>query len=392
MNRRAFLLLATAGTFGAALGTNSLMKLATESESRRGVLHTPSSTLYSASDNPAGGHFLTRLDMTSGQVQSCPVPMRGHAVLPLAGDKALLFGRRPAFECAVVIFPPSPLEGRREQRLGAALGVRGIPATAGRHFNGHGCLSASGDVLFTTENDYDGKRGVLGIRDSQTFQHLGEYDTFGLDPHDVHLMPDGKTLVIANGGIEQHPDFGRRKLNLDTMQPSLVYIDAASGKKIDEYRLLDHHLSIRHLLVTATGDVGVALQYEGDLYQRQPQSLVAWQTHGKDLQLLGIKLTDIQPFNGYMADLAYDPRQKILAVTSPRGNHITFWNIETQTFLSASSLTEPSGIQFMTDTETFLVSGATGELHTLTASPTEINAIKLQYMPATLWDNHLVLA
>jgi len=146
------------------------------------------------------------------------------------------------------------------------------------------------------------------------------------------------------------------------------------------------------LLVTATGDVGVALQYEGDLYHRQPQSLVAWQTHGKDLQLLGIKPTDIQPFNGYMADLAYDPRQKILAVTSPRGNHITFWNIETQTFLSASSLTEPSGIQFMPDTETFLVSGATGELHTLTASPTEINAIKLQYMPATLWDNHLVLA
>jgi len=213
MNRRAFLLLATAGTFGAALGTNSLMKLATESESRRGVLHTPSSTtLYSASDNPNGGHFLTRLDMASGQVQSCAVPMRGHAVLPLAGDKALLFGRRPAFECAVVIFPPSPLEGE-------GLGVRGIPATAGRHFNGHGCLSANGDVLFTTENDYDEKRGVLGIRDSKTFQHIGEYDTFGLDPHEVQLMPDGKTLVVANGGIETHPDFGRRKLNLDTMQP-----------------------------------------------------------------------------------------------------------------------------------------------------------------------------
>ncbi|MBO0613631.1 DUF1513 domain-containing protein [Thiothrix fructosivorans] len=242
------------------------MKLATESESRRGVLHTPSSTtLYSASANPTGGHFLTRLDMASGQVQSCAVP-------------------------------------------------------------------------------------------------------------------------------EQHPDFGRRKLNLDTMQPSLVYVDAASGKKIDEYRLPDHHLSIRHLLVTATGDVGVALQYEGDLYQRQPQSLVAWQTHGKDLQLLGIKPTAIQLFNGYMADLAYDPHQKILAVTSPRGNHITFWNIETQTFLSASSLTEPSGIQFMPNTETFLVSGATGELHTVTASPTEISATKLQYMSATLWDNHLVLA
>ena len=385
LSRRTFLILATAGVFGSALGVNALMK-------RAAAVPAKATHLYSASDNPAGGHFLTRMEMASGQAQSCAVPMRGHAVLPLAGDKTLLFGRRPAFECAVVEFagriPPIP----NPSPAGGEGSVIPIKAMAGRHFDGHGCFSASGDVLFTTENDYDGKRGVLGIRDSQTFQHLGEYDTFGLDPHDIHLMPDGKTLVIANGGIEQHPDFGRRKLNLDTMQPSLVYVDAASGKKIDEYRLPDHHLSIRHLLVTATGDVGVALQYEGDLYQRQPQSLVAWQTHGKDLQLLGIKPTAIQPFNGYMADLSYDPRQKILAVTSPRGNHITFWNIETQTFLSASSLTEPSGIQFMPDTETFLVSGATGELHTVTASPTKISATKLQYIPTTLWDNHLVLA
>ncbi|MGB3916080.1 MAG: DUF1513 domain-containing protein [Thiothrix litoralis] len=376
MNRRAFLLLATAGTFGSALGVNTLMQQANATESRKGVLTMPATTLYSASDNPAGGHFLTRLDLANGQMQSRAVPMRGHAVLPLTHGRVLLFGRRPALECAVV-------DWQKE--------ISGIPATAGRHFNGHGCLSAAGDVLFTSENAYDEKRGVLGIRDSKTFQHLGEYDTCGLDPHDVQLMPDGKTLVIANGGIEQHPDFGRRKLNLDTMQPSLVYIDAASGKKIDEYRLPDHHLSIRHLLVTATGDVGVALQYEGDLYKHQPQSLVAWQTHGKDLQLIGINTAAIQPFNGYMADLAYDPHQKILAVTSPRGNCITFWNIEKQTFLSASSLTEPSGIQFMPDTETFLVSSATGELHSVTASPTEVNAIKFQYIPDTLWDNHLVL-
>ena len=85
-------------------------------------------------------------------------------------------------------------------------------------------------MLFTTENDYNGKRGVLGIRDSQSLQPVGEYATDGLDPHDVQLLPDGKTLVVANGGIETHPDFGRRKLNLDTMQPSLVYLDSETGK------------------------------------------------------------------------------------------------------------------------------------------------------------------
>ncbi|MDQ5769478.1 DUF1513 domain-containing protein [Thiothrix subterranea] len=375
MNRRQFLLLATAGTFGAALGVNALMKRAAGTPVEA---DTNLTRLYSASDNPHGGHFLTRLDMASGQLQSCAVPMRGHAVLPLANDAALLFGRRPAFECAVVMFT----EAQNTP----------ISATAGRHFNGHGCLSAAGDALFTTENAYDEKRGVLGIRDSKTFQHLGEYDTFGLDPHDVQLMPDGKTLVIANGGIEQHPDFGRRKLNLDTMQPSLVYLDAQTGKKIAEYRLPDRHLSIRHLIATADGSVGVALQYEGNLYRQQPASLVAWQPHGGELQLLDISTADVALFNGYMADLAYDPQQQILAVSSPRGNHTSFWSTRERRFLHAHSLPEPSGIAFLPQQQQFLVSDATGGIHRFPSTLQPAPASLLHQFPDKRWDNHLVIA
>ena len=35
----------------------------------------------------------------------------------------------------------------------------------------------------------------------------------------------GRMLAIANGGIETNPDFGRTKLNLDHMEPSLVLVD-----------------------------------------------------------------------------------------------------------------------------------------------------------------------
>ena len=82
-----------------------------------------------------------------------------------------------------------------------------ISAATGRHFYGHGCLSADKSVLFTTENDYDAVKGVIGIRDAKDFQSVGEYSSYGIGPHDIHLMPDGKTLVVANGGIQTHPDF-----------------------------------------------------------------------------------------------------------------------------------------------------------------------------------------
>ena len=118
---------------------------------------------------------------------------------------------------------------------------------------------------------------------------------------------------------------------------------------------------------------------------------MAWQHHGKDLQLLNINQATVSPLNGYMADLAFDPQQRILAVTASRANHVTFWDIEKQQFLSAYSLTEPCGITFITATRQFLVTGATGEMYTMNTSDTGINATKLHYNPELLWDNHLVL-
>ena len=375
MNRRQFLLLATAGSFGAALGVSELMKFAAQPAP---VSATPTPTwLYSASDNPAGGHFLSKLNLSSGTVQSLPVGVRGHGVLPMSDGRVVMFGRRPAFACEVVNFDDAS--------------NLTLNAINGRHFAGHGCLSGRGDVLFTTENDYNGKRGVLGIRDSKSLQPVEEYTTYGLDPHDVQLLPDGKTLVVANGGIETHPDFGRRKLNLDTMQPSLVYLDSETGKKLDEYRLPDHQLSIRHLIVTPDGDIGVALQYEGDLYRKQPASLVAWQHAGGDLRLLTVDNPTVAQFNGYMADLAYDPQQRIAAVTSPRGNHVTFWDTDAGAFLAAIPLTEPSGLAFI-PAQGFVVSGANGDLHRCQVTKHSTNATLLHKFTDTLWDNHLTIA
>ncbi|MCB1620513.1 MAG: DUF1513 domain-containing protein [Thiothrix sp.] len=372
LKRRRLLQLAGTGLLGAAFGTGM-------PRTQAGL----ASTLFSASDHLDGGHFLTRLELQTGIRCSQATPMRGHALTLLPDGRVLMIGRRPAFTSAIVNLPAPTGTGVDDH-------LTLLQATAGRHFDGHGCLSADGGVLFTTENAYDEKRGVLGIRDSRTFEHLGEYATHGLDPHDLKLMPDGKTLVVANGGIEQHPDFGRRKLNLDTMQPSLVYLDMASGQKIDEYRLPDHQLSIRHLTVTDRGEVGVALQYEGNLHRSQPASLVAWQAGGGDLTLLAIGPEAIVPLRGYMADLAYNERAAILAVTTPRGGQVTFWSVREQRFLQAMSLPEPGGIAFLPHPEAFLVSCADGSIHALQATPEGVKA-SLQYrFTDSIWDNHLL--
>ena len=372
MNRRQFLGLAAFGAGGALSGWQKLFPQANSPNTK-----LPATRLYSATNTLEDSHFLTELDITTGKTRSQVLPWRGHALVPVANGKILLIGRRPAFQCAVVDFALQQLHT--------------FNATLERHFEGHACWSATDDVLFTTENDYGNARGVIGIRDRQTWQPVGEYPTYGIGAHDLHLMPDGKTLVVANGGIQTHPDFGRRPLNLDTMQPSLVYIDAATGKKLDEYRLPDRFLSIRHLIVTAQGDIGVALQYEGDLYRNQPASLVAWQAYNQELRLLPIDKEQVSAFKGYMADLAWAPQRQLLAVTSPRGGHVTFWDTQEQRFLSSCVLPEPSGIVYQADAATFLVSDTSGGIYQFSANQQPASANLLYQIPTLQWDNHMIM-
>ncbi len=76
---------------------------------------------------------------------------------------------------------------------------------------------------------------MIGVRDATDgYKQIGEFPAHGLEPHDIALLADGRTMVIANGGIRTHPDRGDDELNLPEMQPSLVYVDIATGDLLEE--------------------------------------------------------------------------------------------------------------------------------------------------------------
>ena len=150
----------------------------------------------------------------SGSIEfSVDLPARGHAAAahPLRAE-AVAFARRP---------------GRFALVLDCHSGVvlTQLDAPVGRHFYGHGAFSADGGLLFTTENEFDTARGVIGVWDTTDgYRRVGEFASGGIGPHEMRLMPDGTTLVVANGGIETHPDSGRTKLNIASMRPNLTRV------------------------------------------------------------------------------------------------------------------------------------------------------------------------
>ena len=51
------------------------------------------------------------------------------------------------------------------------------------------------------------RRGMIGVRDATDgYRQIGEFGAQGMEPHDIALLGDGRTMVIANGGIRTHPE------------------------------------------------------------------------------------------------------------------------------------------------------------------------------------------
>jgi hypothetical protein len=129
-------------------------------------------------------------------------------------------------------------------------------------------------------------------------------------------MPDGTTLAVANGGIRTHPDHDRAPLNLETMQPSLTYVEIASGRRESAVQPPPalHQLGIRHAAVNARGLVAVAMQYEGSKRDRLPLVALA---EGEDLRFLETPYDILGRMRQYTGAIAFDRSGELLAVSSP---------------------------------------------------------------------------
>lgn len=297
------------------------------------------------------------------------LPDRGHDItFDPVSRKSVIFARQPG--TFAIVFDHN---GASEP-----ITIASIP---GRHFFGHGVFSPDGAFLYATENDFDNAAGMVGIYDARNkFTRLGEFPTHGVGPHELLLLPDGKTLVIANGGIETHPDFGRAKLNLPTMKPSLVFVDRVTGDLLEKHELPAelHQLSIRHMAIDGGNTVWFGCQHEGPM--TETPSLVGRASRGKELSLLEMPEKVLTGFRNYIGSVAANTEAGTVAVSSPQGNCFAVIDAASGRIVSDASLVEVCGLA--PDQSGFLATTGAGEI----VAP-ERASIKA---PDYVWDNHLL--
>lgn len=326
--------------------------------------------LVSACRRSDGRYALVLLTLDGRVVREIALSDRGHDI---AVDRrrglAVAFSRRPG--TFAVAFAT---DGSGDPVVFAA--------REDRTFSGHGVFSQDGRQLYATENDADTGDGLLGVYETSNWRRVGELPTRGIDPHEVILLADGKTLVVANGGIEMS---GREKLNIAAMAPSLVFLDAANGETRAMHRLAAdlNRLSIRHIASDAAGQVWFGGQWEGAL--TESPELVGRACVDQPLRLIEAPRPLGTMLKGYIGSVAVSGDGKVLAAAAPRAGRTIFVETGSGRVVGETVLADGCGIAGIS-AHGFALSSGHGDL--VREEPGK-NPDFRSVLDGTAFDNHL---
>ena len=196
--------------------------------------------------------------------------------------------------------------------------------------------------------------------------------------------------MIANGGIKTE-QASREELNLDTMHPSLVYLNRHDGALLEQITPEHNQMSVRHLAMHDDGTVMIGIQFQGEKHINVPLVL----THKRgdiDFTPLIMPNNQWQRFHQYIASVAVDSKRNQLCVTTPIGGCAAIFDLNTRALIDDVSLPDCAGASVWINNidsdisndskgeeSSFIVSDGQGQLtrlniHDLTIVDPELNS------------------
>ena len=331
--------------------------------------------LLSARDDVDGNHFAVGYTLDGTQVFNTQVKQRchdiiNHPTLPIA----LFVARRPGTESYLISLKDGAL-------------LQTVTSLPNRHFYGHAVIHKDGEWLYATENDTtDPGRGLLGVYRfaGDRLIHSGEIPTHGVGPHQVSWMPDGETLVVANGGIRTEAE-SRVEMNLNAMEPSLVLMQR-DGTLLSKETLAQQMNSVRHLGIASDGTVVAGQQFMGPSHESS--ELLAIKRPGQPFVAFAVPEHQLQAMGHYTASVAVHSDLRLVALTAPRGNRFFIWDLDSGEVRLDAPLPDCAGVGAVADG--FVVTSGQGRCRYYDCRQTTLVAKPLE-LPAGLWDNHLHL-
>lgn len=370
IDRRRFL----AGTLVALTAPRAVLAAEARAAGQSGA-----EAIYAAAARRQGNSYAVLLITEDGRIlREIPLTARAHDIaIDRTRRRAVACARRPGYFALAF-----DIDGRAEPEIFAP--------PRERHFYGHGAFTPDGRLIYMTEHDVETGEGVIGIYDATGgFRRVGEFPSYGIGPHEAILLPDGKTLVAANGGFGSDPATGRESIDVAGMEPNMAFIDAETGTLKARHGLPGEIklLSIRHLAADAFGNVWFGGQWQGGL-EDAPQ-LIGRGRIDRDIALIepaaGSGDASGVALRGYIGSVAVSAGGRLLAATAPRANRVVYTDTETGKIVHHVTLEDACGVA-SGGPRAFAISSGYGALRI--EGQADGSAVETDFA-ATEFDNHL---
>ena len=337
------------------------------------------SQVYTAPAKGQDGFYYLARHQTHHTELLLKLPGRAHEIVMHPDRQHLLIvSRRPGTWCLLY-------------DLKQDLVVNKLLANEGQHFYGHAVFDPSGNFLYTTENDIASGQGLITKRDARLgYAITQQFPSGGIGPHQLLMLSDQRTLVIANGGILTRPDRGREKLNLESMTPNLSYLDSRDGTLIEQVALPPqlHQLSIRHIACNEQNTIAFAMQYQGDGSDRVP--LFGTHQLGQSMCIAELPEQTLKSMNQYCGSVCFEPSGRYIAVSAPRGNRMVIWDTQSSELYDDIRCPDGCGVAAAGRNQ-FVFSNGRGGLYRYLVATKSLQRVD-QVSPhgsRISWDNHL---
>ena len=223
--------------------------------------------------------------------------------------------------------------------------LRTITPEKDRLFYGHGAYSLDGRLLYSTERDEKRKTGLIAIRDAGTLAYLGEFPTYGDHPHDCHLIDDGATMVVTNGGGAMG----------EGSPAALTYIDVASNQLPEKFIPSNPRINTGHVAVLAARQAVVVSAPARGLPDKNLGG-VSVMLGQKQLTTMTQPQSVVESMTGEALSVAVSATRKVFGVTHPAGGMVTFWSTQDARHLKTLTLPQARGIEVTLDDKYFAIS------------------------------------
>ena len=332
---------------------------------RRGTIVGPGRFLDT--DTGQTSFVLCRFDLDGDGARTVPMEFFGHGLIqhPLEPWRGVVFEKKGPGCCEV------------DLRRGSVL--RPITTPAHRAFYGHGAFSSDGGLLFATENHLETMTGLICVRDGRTYEEIGEFPTYGKSPHDCHLVDEGRTLVITNGG-------GPLDDPGEDAAPSVTFVDARSTRLLERLTFETPRINAGHLALTRQRDlVAISAPREG-LAPTERGGVTIRTGNGPFVTMTGPQ-DIVSRMVGESLSLCIVEERGVVGVTNPDGNIVTFWDMAEKRFLGKLDVPAPRGFTRTLDGGRLALSYGAGALALL--SPETLEPVSLRVQKSELSGSHI---